>query len=91
MKGNSQSPTAEDNDHSGHSQEEDGSGGADFDDFSDERQRIDRFTQRLDLTTELTEGADLGRELVRSISRYEDTFERALLPPMQHSSSGVLT
>jgi hypothetical protein len=75
---------------SGHSQASGGSPSADFGAFSDERERIDRITDRLDQTEDLTERADLGGELVRSISRYEDTFERALLPHMQESRSGVL-
>ena len=32
------------------------------------------------MTDDLIERADLGSELVRAVSRYEDTFERALLP-----------
>jgi hypothetical protein len=62
----------------------------DFGEFSDERERIDRIAQRLDKAEDLTERADLGSELVRSISRYEDTFERALLPHLQHAGSSVL-
>jgi hypothetical protein len=76
--------------HSGNSQVNGGGAPADFGGFSEERERIDRITQRLDQTEDLTERADLGSELVRSISRYEDTFERALLPHMQHPGSGVL-
>jgi hypothetical protein len=45
----------------------------------DERLRIDRIVDRLDLTDDLTERADLASELVRSVSRYEDTLERTLL------------
>lgn len=44
----------------------------------DERLRIDRILDRLDLTDDLTERADLASELVRSVSRYEDTLERTL-------------
>lgn len=48
----------------------------------DERLRIDRIVDRLDVTDDLTERADLASELVRSVSRYEDTLERALFPRM---------
>ena len=47
--------------------------------FSEERARIERIISRLDVTADLIERADLGSELVRAVSRYEDTFERALL------------
>jgi hypothetical protein len=76
------------NGHSGDSQANKAT--VDFGEFSVERERIDRITQRLDETTDLTERADLGSELVRSISRYEDTFERALLPHLQAAGSTVL-
>ena len=46
----------------------------------DERLRINRIVDRLDLTDDLTERADLASELVRSVSRYEDTLERTLFP-----------
>ena len=46
--------------------------------LDDERARIERILERLDETTDLTERADLGSELVRSASRYEDTLERAI-------------
>jgi hypothetical protein len=48
----------------------------------DERLRIDRIVDRLDLTDDLTERADLASELVRSVSRYEDTLERTLFARM---------
>jgi len=50
--------------------------------LDDERLRIDRIMDRLDLTDDLTERADLAGELVRSVSRYEDTLERTLFPRM---------
>jgi hypothetical protein len=56
----------------------------------EERRRIDRITARLDDTEDLEERADLGSELVRAISRYEDTFERALLPHLEGSNDQVL-
>ena len=43
---------------------------------------IDRIADRLDVTDDLTERADLASELVRSVSRYEDTLERVLFPRM---------
>ena len=46
----------------------------------DERLRINRIVDRLDLTDDLTERADLASELVRSVSSYEDTLERTLFP-----------
>ena len=48
--------------------------------LSEERARIDRITSRLDVTADLIERADLGSELVRSASRYEDTLERVFAP-----------
>jgi hypothetical protein len=59
----------------------------DFGPFSEERARIDRILARLEVTEDLIERADLGSELVRSASRYEDTFERVLLPRLEGSSS----
>ncbi len=47
-----------------------------------ERLRISRIADRLDVTDDLTERADLASELVRSVSRYEDTLERVLFPRM---------
>jgi hypothetical protein len=44
----------------------------------EERLRIDRIANRLDVTDDLAERADLASELVRSVSRYEDTIERSL-------------
>ncbi len=66
------------------------SGLADFSPFSEERARIERITSRLDDTNDLSERADLGSELVRSVSRYEDTFERAILPRLQDLGHAVL-
>jgi len=51
-----------------------------FGGFSGDRLRIDRIIDRLDVTGDLVERADLGSELVRAVSRYEDTFERTLRP-----------
>lgn len=48
----------------------------------EERSRIDRIVSRLDVTDDLTERADLAGELVRSVSRYEDTLERAVFSRM---------
>jgi hypothetical protein len=52
----------------------------DFGPLREERARIDRILARLDETADLTERADLGSELVRSASRYQDTVERTLYP-----------
>jgi hypothetical protein len=57
--------------------------------FSEERARIERITARLDVTDDLTERADLGSELVRAVSRYEDTFERVLAPRFEGSNPGL--
>jgi hypothetical protein len=65
-------------------------GALDFGPFSEERARIDRITARLDETEDLVERADLGSELVRSASRYEDTFERAVLPHLPDSSKDAV-
>jgi hypothetical protein len=56
----------------------------------DERLRIDRIVNRLDVTDDLAERADLASELVRSASRYEDTVERSLLVHLTDSPSVVL-
>jgi hypothetical protein len=61
-----------------------------FGQFSEERARIDRITNRLDVTDDPSERADLGSELVRSISRYEDTFERAIAPHLDRSDHALL-
>jgi hypothetical protein len=54
-----------------------------FGGFSEDRLRIDRIVDRLDVTDDLVERADLGSELVRAVSRYEDTFERVLTPRLE--------
>jgi hypothetical protein len=56
----------------------------------DERLRIDRIVDRLDLTDDLTERADLASELVRSVSRYEDTLEPTLFGRMDGSDNEEL-
>jgi hypothetical protein len=58
-----------------------------FGGFSEDRLRIDRIIERLDVTDDVTERADLGSELVRAVSRYEDTFERTLRPRVAGSVS----
>jgi hypothetical protein len=57
--------------------------------FSEDRARIERITARLDVADDLTERADLGSELVRAVSRYEDTFERVLAPRLEGSNPGL--
>src|SRR5580698_6531211 len=61
-----------------------------FGPFSEHRDRIERITSRLDVADDLSERADLGSELVRSVSRYEDTFERAILPRLHDLSQPML-
>jgi len=55
----------------------------------DERQRIGRIVSRLEVSADLVERADLASELVRSVSRYEDTLERAVVPHMGKSGSAL--
>jgi hypothetical protein len=43
----------------------------------------------LEVTEDLVERADLGSELVRAISRYEDTFERTLRPRVKGSDADL--
>jgi DNA-binding MarR family transcriptional regulator len=52
--------------------------------------RIDRIVNRLDISDDLVERADLASELVRSVSRYEDTLERALFVRFTDSSNAAL-
>jgi hypothetical protein len=56
----------------------------------DERLRIDRIVSRLDVAEDLAERADLASELVRSVSRYEDTVERALFVRLERSAPTAL-
>jgi hypothetical protein len=49
----------------------------------DDRARIDRILNRLDVADDLTERADLASELVRAASRHEDVVERAVLPALE--------
>jgi hypothetical protein len=61
-----------------------------FGGFSEDRLRIDRIVERLDVTEDLVERADLGSELVRAVSRYEDTFERTLRPRLEEADASLL-
>jgi hypothetical protein len=61
-----------------------------FGPLHDERLRIDRIVSSLDVTDDLTERADLASELVRSVSRYEDTIERSLFVRLAESPHAVL-
>jgi hypothetical protein len=61
-----------------------------FGPFYEERVRIDRISNRLDVTDDLVERADLASELVRSVSRYEDAIERALFVRFADSPDAVL-
>jgi hypothetical protein len=58
--------------------------------LQDERLRIDRIVSRLEVTDDLVERADLAGALVRSVSRYEDTVERALFTRLDGASPEVL-
>jgi hypothetical protein len=60
-----------------------------FGPLHDERLRIDRIASRLDVTDDLVERADLASELVRSVSRYEDTIERSLFVRLAESPHAV--
>ncbi len=44
--------------------------------------RIERILDRLEITEDLPERADLASELVRAASRHEDVMERAVLPAL---------
>ena len=61
-----------------------------FGPLREERLRIDRIVNRLDVTDDLVERADLASELVRSVSRYEDTIERSLFGRFTESPPAVL-
>jgi hypothetical protein len=61
-----------------------------FGPYFEDRERIDRIATRLDVADDLTERADLGSELVRAVSRYEDTFERAVVPRLDGTDPGLL-
>jgi hypothetical protein len=63
---------------------------ASFSPLLDERERIDRILNRLEMAEDLAERADLGSELVRSASRYEDTLERVVWPASSDPSSAAL-
>jgi|ERR1019366_3792383 hypothetical protein len=58
--------------------------------LEEERERIERILDRLERADYLTERAELGSELVRSASRYEDTLERAVWPTASDPESAVL-
>jgi len=49
----------------------------------EDRERIDRIIERLELTDDLPERADLASELVRAASRHEDVVEHAVVPAVQ--------
>lgn len=51
--------------------------------LSEDRDRIERILDRLDITEDLAERADLASELVRAASRHEDVIERAVLPGLK--------
>ena len=49
----------------------------------DDRARTERILDRLEVTEDLTERADLASELVRAASRHEYVVERAVLPALE--------
>jgi hypothetical protein len=51
--------------------------------LEDDRTRIVRIIDRLDVAEELAERADLASELVRAASRYEYVMEDAVLPALE--------
>ncbi len=61
-----------------------------FEPLDEERQRIDRILERLGVSKESAERADLGSELVRSTSRYEDALERVAWPAASIPNSDEL-
>lgn len=56
----------------------------------DERTHIEQLLHRLATSEDLAERAELGSELVRSTSRYEDTLERAVWPKALDPDSSTL-
>ena len=48
----------------------------------DDYARIERILDRLEISEDLPERADLASELVRAASRHEDVMERAVLPAL---------
>jgi hypothetical protein len=58
--------------------------------LEEERERIERILDRLKTADDPTERADLGTELVRSTSRYEDVLERAVWPQAAESDTPIL-
>jgi hypothetical protein len=52
----------------------------------DDHARIERILDRLEITDDLPERADLASELVRAASRHEDVVERAVLPALMGSA-----
>jgi hypothetical protein len=61
-----------------------------FSPLEEERERIERILDRLKVADYPTERAELGSELVRSASRYEDTLERAVWPTAKDQDAKTL-
>jgi hypothetical protein len=61
-----------------------------FSPLEEERERIERILERLTTAEYLAERAELGSELVRSASRYEDTLERAVWPRVPDPDAAIL-
>jgi hypothetical protein len=60
-----------------------GSPAGPLDTLQDDRSRIDRILDRLDVTDDLPERADLASELVRAASRHEHVVENAVVPSVE--------
>lgn len=57
--------------------------------FDEDRQRIRRIAERLELADDVTERADLAGELVRALSRNEDVVERVLDEAIAQHDAGA--
>ena len=62
-----------------------------FGGFSEDRLRIDRIIDRLDVTGDLVERADLGSELVRAVSRERGHLRTETLRPLWPRSTDEMT
>jgi hypothetical protein len=56
--------------------------------LADDHARLERILDRLEITEDLIERADLASELVRAASRHEDVVQRAVLPALEGRIDG---